>query len=1508
MPGPFENPSSATATDVSAPGHGFSVDSVKVDLDIDFLGRSVRGEALVNVQPLSRDLDHIRLNCRQARILRVTVNDKDAIWEHDDPHSHIYLSSKSTVHHHAALRRKVEEELDGYADDDLVVHIPRGVRIREQDPFSGDGFGGFLNNSTALKSADDGGVVFAPLKVVIRYEIKHFRDGLHFVGVEDNDPRYPHVYTRNSQFPGTASCLFPCIDDGTTRCPWDISVKCPRTVGDIFRKADQPTKNGVNGHLPNGTLTNGAKSSSAETDVPMSDGDHDCNSLSEEDKTLEISVICSGDLTDDIVDPKDPSRKTVTFKCESAVAAQHVALAVGPFEHVDLSDLRESDDDEMMGQAAIRVHGFCLPGRGDEVRNTCMPLPKATDHFSKTYISYPFTSYKLVFVDDLPQEVAHGASVTLCRNSLLYPEDVLDPILPVTHKLVHALASQWIGVNVLPKGPQDWWVIYATSHFMADDFMELLCGRNEHRLRMKQMADRVVELDVNRPSLQVLGEYLALHPSEIEFMEMKAPLVMFILNQKIKRMAKLGMTKVIYKVLLYAKTGKLANGLISTEDFTGIVDKYLESKPIPDFWKQWVYGAGCPHFYVTQRFNKKKSVIELAIRQTQGDRSDLGETGRDLDPGSFLKDIKERNAGMTTKKANRLFTGSMTFTVHEADGTPYDHIVPINDVTTRFDATYNTKYTRLKRNRRQKERAAAAAGIDLNGDGDIPDEIPLYCLGDVLDSDQDIQEWGFEEWSKEEEEIMSTEQFEWIRVDADFEWIGKVTFSQPVWMWVAQLQQDPDVVAQAEALQYLSQQKPTKLLSTVFARTLMDRRYFHGIRTLAAEALANCAKARAEDVDLNWIGLTHLEKAFQDMFCLPGSAMVRSNDFSDRSQYLVQCAIPRAIAKVREPNGQGLMRAKRWILDKLKFNDNSHNAFSDCHYIATLLACLAEQLTYQDTNSISFDFDDDEQDDHDFQKDALDEIKRHCRLDEWIPSYHNIITVTALECHRILTQTGIVKGGVLEFLHYTNPMASDLVRLKALQCLVDANMLKQGGILRLIIFLLAYDPSPYFREQLHFIVGRGLGRIAIGVKDKDESASTEVGGLVIEQETSTESRAAMIERTQTLEGAKKALKVELAENKVLQEQLLLALKSPRVGLREWGQLLEICSLIYEPKASLPVQITYPFYWSVQKIGNAKLRFFRNSHRRTKPLSKIREEQAPIIAQKLAEKRKRPSISDEPNKRHQVAPPHLHKSGSSTGLKLNFSNSHKPKSISVSSPAATSGPPVRPPASSSSGFKSSTPVSASRPSSFGMKPSSSHPSPIVKSSTPKPLQRPSSPFVKPTTPVIRGPTPSGSRAPTPTSVPVSEEKPKKKAPRLIVKLKVPRDRLVSIISRPPRPRSMPGPKPHISNSHKVTKPKEHKMHKVLQDPSSRPPKIPKAHSETKEIKKEGSARPMLSIPPPPAPRPMNHAPGQGGTPSTTPAMSPPASSLPAGTPSGEAKAPGGFKLKLKLGKPKPSPSE
>jgi transcription initiation factor TFIID subunit 2 len=92
---------------------------------------------------------------------------------------------------------------------------------------------------------------------------------------------------------------------------------------------------------------------------------------------------------------------------------------------------------------------------------------------------------------------------------------------------------------------------------------------------------------------------------------------------------------------------------------------------------------------------------------------------------------------------------------------------------------------------------------------------------------------------------------------------------------------------------------------------------------MAAQALVKHAK---EEID--WLGLYHLERAFREMFCLPGSHMTRSNDFSDRASYILEKVIPEAVSHVRDNSGAAPLRAKRFIFEKLKFNDNSNNEVS----------------------------------------------------------------------------------------------------------------------------------------------------------------------------------------------------------------------------------------------------------------------------------------------------------------------------------------------------------------------------------------------------------------------------------------------------------------------------------------------------------------------------------------------------------------------------------------------------
>ena len=140
----------------------------------------------------------------------------------------------------------------------------------------------------------------------------------------------------------------------------------------------------------------------------------------------------------------------------------------------------------------------------------------------------------------------------------------------------------------------------------------------------------------------------------------------------------------------------------------------------------------------------------------------------------------------------------MTIRIHEADGTPYEHIVQINQAIQHIEVPYNTKYKRIKRNRKEKERPAK--DDDGEYEGDEAGETLLYSLGDVLQSDEDISAWQFKDWDKDDEAKMGNESYEWIRMDVDFEWICKIRLAMPGYMWISQLQQDRDVVAQYEVM------------------------------------------------------------------------------------------------------------------------------------------------------------------------------------------------------------------------------------------------------------------------------------------------------------------------------------------------------------------------------------------------------------------------------------------------------------------------------------------------------------------------------------------------------------------------------------------------------------------------------------------------------------------------------------------------------------------------------------
>ncbi|KAL8855344.1 MAG: hypothetical protein Q9198_010855 [Flavoplaca austrocitrina] len=250
-----------------------------------------------------------------------------------------------------------------------------------------------------------------------------------------------------------------------------------------------------------------------------------------------------------------------------------------------------------------------------------------------------------------------------------------------------------------------------------------------------------------------------------------------------------------------------------------------------------------------------------------------------------------------------------------------------------------------------------------------------------------------------------------------------------------------------------------------------------------------------------------------------------------------------------------------------------------------------------------FTFAENDGDDLRFHKSCLEEIDRYRRADEWLPSYHNILSRAALNSTRTLSKAGTIDTNPSHLIQYTRDGIADTLRLNAFSNLFDMGLGKTDAVLRWFIFALGTDPSPYFRHHAFQILGKFLGTLAIGQPtDSTPKGAQQQDGLIIEQESSsTDARKADLARRTTIAGALSALKNELQDNETLKQGLWTAITSPVLTLHEVKELLILCSLLYDPDTRMVLVLKYPRYWRCRKIGKGKLVFERTEKVRTKPM-------------------------------------------------------------------------------------------------------------------------------------------------------------------------------------------------------------------------------------------------------------------------------------------------------------------
>lgn len=280
----------------------FSVTHQDVKLDVDFRSRKLVGFATITIQPLSKDLRTIPLNCRGIDVKSLTVEGYSVeIPRSRDPYEPYRVREVYTVKQHEQLRHNIEKELKDPPEPTFVVTLPKQVRIKEFNPNDLSG----TNNAkvdSAIDAAmtasfEDGDLVYTPLTLVVRYVVEKSREAVRWVGMHPGDSRYPHMYTCASSIPGLLPCFaFPIVGLASLRCSWRLRIDCPRTIGDFLRPKPVRTVNGNGLHAQ-------------EVDGPMNEIDSDAmeiddeepvafSNLTDEEKDLELQVVGSGLMED----------------------------------------------------------------------------------------------------------------------------------------------------------------------------------------------------------------------------------------------------------------------------------------------------------------------------------------------------------------------------------------------------------------------------------------------------------------------------------------------------------------------------------------------------------------------------------------------------------------------------------------------------------------------------------------------------------------------------------------------------------------------------------------------------------------------------------------------------------------------------------------------------------------------------------------------------------------------------------------------------------------------------------------------------------------------------------------------------------------------------------------------------------------------------------------------------------------------------------------------------------
>ncbi|KAK9859317.1 hypothetical protein WJX84_011010 [Apatococcus fuscideae] len=642
----------------------------------------------------------------------------------------------------------------------------------------------------------------------------------------------------------------------------------------------------------------------------------------------------------------DERQRTFFYSLPFPTPACHVGLSVGPFANSYapaplLNSLQVSDNalnNPMMGQPANQatITHFGPQSQLPELSHSTKVFPLIFNFYMQHLgcQEFPFGTLNQAFIpvgDGLPTAVA-GAGVIMLPDSALVHSRTIEQAVDLRLLMARMLAEQWFGFFMRPKTAADAWLVQGLAGHLEEKFIQRYMGRNEleyRRWRQRQaiyLADdgQAPPLYVKVPEAYPWGAW---HGTEglgsCELRRWKATAVINMLEAKGEEAFKKVLQDLQYSASFQNKTGNKNQDkrAISTKDFFGLLKgKGLLPRGLGvAFVDRWVTGAGCPRITAAFALNKKKTMLELALRQ-QG-----SETTRQAAVTALSK---EKDATI----------GLIKVSLQESQADPVDHPVDLG--------VHSLLLKELKLNKKdlkpgKKKRKKAEA------EGEEEDESP-----------EDTEAGHLPLW--------------WVRVDRFGEWLADTRVLQGEQMWTLQLQRGRDVSTQAAAVAGLAAMQPATFgIANALQACLQNPAIFCRIRIDAAMALGETADLGTNSL----MGLQALLQAFRERLIDPATSEVKTNDFSDVSQYYIDRALPMAIARVRDIARTSPPEAVDALVDALIHEDNRGNLYDDCGFLVGLLQASGHLVPH---NQQMMDR-------------VLGQLNRYLQREQVLPSFQSLV-------------------------------------------------------------------------------------------------------------------------------------------------------------------------------------------------------------------------------------------------------------------------------------------------------------------------------------------------------------------------------------------------------------------------------------------------------------------------------------------------------------------------------------